>query len=295
MQQTVSIRLRQAIIKNNLEIVKRLLRRFPDLLLNTETSNGWTSLHYAAHYGHFEICVYLASIGHDANEISVDIEGYTPLHLASMQNREQTIHFLAQKFPTTLDKATTPVKTVGYTALILASREGHNASASLLLDFGADINKPDAEGSRPIHYASEYGHRMVIRTLIERDADFKAKNNLGWTPLQYASSTATWSYLNAIMTEVEKRQKAEQKKKLLESKLRLERPSRSSSLNTNLELQAVPMTPEEHEKIDNGNNDQLIINVVAAKETETETETEMVRGNGQVKEVDKAVELNTQA
>ncbi|KAK9368749.1 ankyrin repeat-containing domain protein [Lipomyces kononenkoae] len=245
--QTPSSRLRKAIINNNLAIVERLLRRFPALLVNADITNGWTSLHYAAYHGHFEICVYLTSLGHDLNEISLDTLGYTPIHLSAMKNHEQTTHFLAQKFPHTLDMLTSSTKTIGYTPLILASREGNDASVNILLDFGAEINKSDYEGNRAIHFASEYGHKKVMRTLIERGADYKTPNLLGWTALQYSFSSSSRGYLSAITLEVERRHDMEQKLKALEHKLMLEKPiakvehtPETSSITTDGEIDVLP-------------------------------------------------------
>ncbi|KAK9467794.1 ankyrin repeat-containing domain protein [Lipomyces arxii] len=225
--QMPSSRLRHAIIDNNLAIVERLIRRFPELLVNADITNGWTSLHYAAYHGHFEICVYLTSLGHDLAEISFDIQGYTPLHLAAMRNHEQTIHFLAQKFLQTLDFTTNAKKTPGYTPLILATKEGHDASVNLLLDFGAEIDKADVFGNRPIHYASEYGHQKVMKSLVERGTNYKTKNKLGWSPIEYSFSIQTRSYLSAITLEIERRKEAELKKRLLDQKLMLEKPTTS--------------------------------------------------------------------
>ncbi|AOW04431.1 ankyrin repeat-containing domain protein [Yarrowia lipolytica] len=92
-----STRLRQAIINDNLAVVSRLVRRFPDLLENIDPKNGWSSLHYAGYYGHYLICTYLVSKGHDTVEVSLDFEQRTPLHLAASKNHEQTVHFLAQQ------------------------------------------------------------------------------------------------------------------------------------------------------------------------------------------------------
>ncbi|KAK9452761.1 ankyrin repeat-containing domain protein, partial [Dipodascopsis uninucleata] len=200
-----SSRLRCAIVRNDVAIVKRLLKRFPELLENADDRNGWTSLHYAAYHGHFEICVHLASLGHDANEISSDRDGYTPLHLGAMRNWERTVHFLAQKFPETIDFKTATGKTAELTALVLAAREGHDATVNVLLDFGADVDGADKFGNRAIHYASAYGHRKVLRTLVERGADYKRRNTLGWTAQQYSFSSSTWSYLNIITLESDKR------------------------------------------------------------------------------------------
>ncbi|KAK9446932.1 ankyrin repeat-containing domain protein [Limtongia smithiae] len=219
-----SERLRHAVIHNNLAIVQRLLRRFPSLLYNTDLDNGWTSLHYAAYHGNFEICVFLCSLGHDAAEISLDTEEHTPLHLSSMANREQTIHFLAQKFPYTIDWVTSADKTVSYTALLLAAEAGHDASVNILLDFGADIDKPDSQGNRAIHYASQSGYKKVMRMLVDRGADYKSPNLSGWTPMDYCFSIQTRTFFSSITIEIERRQEAELRKKLLEKKLSAERP-----------------------------------------------------------------------
>ncbi|KAJ8100488.1 ankyrin repeat-containing domain protein [Lipomyces tetrasporus] len=253
--QTPSSRLRRAIISNSHTIVERLIRRFPDLLLNTDMTNGWTSLHYAAYHGHFEICVYLTLLGHDADEISLDTLGYTPLHLSALKNHEQTTHFLAQKFPHTLDMPTSSSKTVGYTPLILASKEGNDASVNILLDFGAEIDKSDSEGSRAIHFASEFGHKKVMKTLIERGADYKSSNLLGWTAMQYSFSSSSRSYLSAITLEVERRHDAELRQKALEHKLSLERPT--ATLSGHIPEECHTSADEKMKDLDTFNKDEV--------------------------------------
>ncbi|KAK9475328.1 ankyrin repeat-containing domain protein [Dipodascopsis tothii] len=248
-----SVRLRQAIINDKLSIVQRLLRRFPDLLTNPDPGNGWTSLHYAAYHGHFDICVVLTSLGHDSTEISLDVTGHTPLHLSALKNREKTVHFLAQKFPEVIDWRTSPSKTVGYTALILASKEGHGASASILLDFGASVDLGDLEGSRPLHYAAAYGHRKVIRTLVERGADYKTPNFLGWTPLSFSFSVSTWNYLSSLMLERDNDKKRKLKQKQLEDKLRLEKsPSIGSAKSLRSVTSASSADPDDLVKVRTG-------------------------------------------
>ncbi|KAK9463165.1 ankyrin repeat-containing domain protein [Lipomyces oligophaga] len=247
-----SVRLRQAIVDNDGGTVRRILRRYPTLLVNTDlesrTTAGWTNLHYAAYYGNFELCVYLTGLGHDSEEVSLDWADFTPLHVCAQRNNEQTIHFLAQKFPACLDMSTVCAREFmqpgsdpdqeliddaftsqtdahvpdmpsfgaiaaatgssagsnsaivvglncpplprripgGYTPLILASQQGLDATVNILLDFGAAVDKPDAQGNTPLHYAAMYGHSRVLRTLIDRGADFTIKNSEGWRALQFS-------------------------------------------------------------------------------------------------------------
>lgn len=94
-----STRLRDAIIEGNLLIVKRLLRRHPELLTNINPANGWSSLHYAAYHGRYLICVHLIQLGHDKHEIIKTFKGNTCVHLALINGHEQTTHLLLQHFP----------------------------------------------------------------------------------------------------------------------------------------------------------------------------------------------------
>ena len=57
-QAEASTRLREAIIVNDLPLVKRLLKSTPSLLQNPKFEDkGNTSLHLAALYGHVEVAV----------------------------------------------------------------------------------------------------------------------------------------------------------------------------------------------------------------------------------------------
>lgn len=164
--------------------------------------------------------VILTQLGHDAAEVSLDSSNCTSLHLAALKNHEQTIHFLAQKFPSTIDSTSTPL---GYTPLILACDNGHDASVNLLLDFGANPEKPDILGNTPLHHAVEYGHRKVIRSLLERGANYKSTNTAGWMPSQYSFSVSIKSFLNNLTIEIERRADEQIKKEMLQQKLLAEK------------------------------------------------------------------------
>ncbi|ODQ66767.1 ankyrin [Nadsonia fulvescens var. elongata DSM 6958] len=197
-------RLRWAIINNQLSIVKRLLERFPDLLTNIDSSNGYSNLHYAASNGHHPICVYLVSKGHDKQEISLNFVRQTPLHLATASNHEQTVHFLCREFPHTIDGfKSTPDK---YTPIILAAKLGHDPVLNILLDFDADINAVDNKGNRAVHYAAAGGFVRVLRTLADRQADFETSNYEGWKPFQYAATYKIEDWIKNYLVQKKQQQ-----------------------------------------------------------------------------------------
>jgi ankyrin repeat protein len=66
-----------------------------------------------------------------------------------------------------LDKGAevTPVTTNGWTALHVASQQGHQEIAVMLLMKGADKTAKDAKGLRPVDRAREKGHAALVPLL----------------------------------------------------------------------------------------------------------------------------------
>ena len=76
----------------------------------------------------------------------------------------------------------------GYTALILASYNGHESTTRLLLDHGAAVDAPDAaRGNTALHGVAFKGFDAIARTLIAADADVDARNFAGQTALMMAT------------------------------------------------------------------------------------------------------------
>jgi ankyrin repeat protein len=73
------------------------------------------------------------------------------------------------------------------TALVFAAREGDLASATLLLDAGADINQTTEYGWTPLLTAVNNRNYALAAFLIERGADVNLANKGGWTPLYLAT------------------------------------------------------------------------------------------------------------
>jgi ankyrin repeat protein len=75
----------------------------------------------------------------------------------------------------------------GETALMLAAIHNQLDLAKVLIERGADINKP---GWTPLHYAASRGHRDMMRLLLDNDAYIDSESANGTTPLMLAAYSA---------------------------------------------------------------------------------------------------------
>lgn len=195
-----SDRLRQAIIDGRVATVALILGRQPRLLKNTDSTNGWTSLHYAAYHGHYEMCKLLIERGHDRFEVSLTHDRCTALHLAAARNRERSLHYLAQHLERSIDWKNQRHET----ALMVSVAHGNDPCVNLLLDFGADIECGDLDGTRPLHVAAAMGHVKILRTLLDRGADAASPNALGWMPADYSSSVHVQTYFKTLIEDLKR-------------------------------------------------------------------------------------------
>ena len=69
----------------------------------------------------------------------------------------------------------------GWTALMLASLNGHQQVVELLLKQHADINTQNEGGWTALMIASLNGHHQIVELLVKEHADINTQNEGGWT------------------------------------------------------------------------------------------------------------------
>ena len=84
------------------------------------------------------------------------------------------------------------------TALMLAANANDLASANLLIEAGASVNRPNWT---PLHYAASKGHTAMMRLLIENDAYVDAESPNGTTPLMMAAYYASPNAVKLMLEE----------------------------------------------------------------------------------------------
>merc|ERR1711977_174232 len=80
------------------------------------------------------------------------------------------------------------VTTQNETPLHKAAREGRESHVRKLLEFGADINLPDAFGDTALHHGAWSGDHSVVKRLMEAGASKNTPNNAGQTPVHKAKT-----------------------------------------------------------------------------------------------------------
>jgi len=84
------------------------------------------------------------------------------------------------------------------TALMLAANANDLASANLLIEAGASVNR---QNWTPLHYAASKGHTAMMRLLIENDAYIDAESPNGTTPLMMAAYYASPNAVKLVLEE----------------------------------------------------------------------------------------------
>jgi len=150
------------------------LKARPAAVRDRDPRERATPLSWAARTGNLEACLYLLSLGAEAN--TADRSGDRPLHAAVGRGDAE----LAREL---LRAGAEPgaAGTGGATPLHLACARGSFALVELLLDRGAPLDASDREGDTPLHAAAAAGRLEICEYLLLRGASRSAKNRRGLT------------------------------------------------------------------------------------------------------------------
>lgn len=67
----------------------------------------------------------------------------------------------------------------GFTALIIAARQGRKDCARILIGHGADLDKVDNQGHTALIWASFFGYTEIATMLVDKGADLDARGKRG--------------------------------------------------------------------------------------------------------------------
>jgi ankyrin repeat protein len=177
------IPLQEAVIWGYTEAVEYLLSRGADADIQDE--KGWTPLHLAAMDAREDIAKMLINEGAEVNARGTSY-GFTPLDL-SVTPSDQSLPLIELLLDAGADvNAEGPFG--GWTPLHKAANLRNLRAAQLLLNRGANANARDERGETPLHLAAVTGEVGMVKLLLIRGAEVNRKQNEGLTALDYAVS-----------------------------------------------------------------------------------------------------------
>ena len=194
--------------------------------INRPNSNGATSLFYAASHGHLAAVKLLlargartdgwrscksdplcmtASQGHTACvqalvaagcPIIVDRKyGFSALNEAAQYGHPEILHYLLQQGASP-DAESTPN---GGAPLLIAAMQGQLPCMQVLLNDGADINRPDADGKTALYWAAYDGSIAALELLLSRHANVQGWQSCENDPLYIAAFKGHIACVKALL------------------------------------------------------------------------------------------------
>jgi ankyrin repeat protein len=140
-----------------------LLEETPDVIA-AHSTDGWTPLHLAVHFGQMEAAQLLLARGAPISAHSQGAEANTPLHAAVAGKRAEMAEMLVAAGADVHAR-----DSWGWTALHHAAHEGMTPLVTYLLEHGAELDAMGNDGRTPRQLARDEGHDGVAKALEEAD------------------------------------------------------------------------------------------------------------------------------
>lgn len=147
-----------------------------------------TPLHIASEIGCKNIVKYL--LKKKARRNIINIDGHTPIHIASMGLHHDIIDLLIEENTNLINSLDNNKRTSLHLALLshnFGYEEAVNKTVTLLLNNGANLEQPDLEGRTVLHYAAKGAYHQILPMILENRSELlKMADNMGWTSLHIA-------------------------------------------------------------------------------------------------------------
>ena len=166
-------------------------KKIEDLILHNREK-----LEFMKYIGVCELCINGVTILQNNSDESFNFD--TALLEAAQAKQAEIIEFILRiescSDPNTQDND-------GRTALMVASKNGHQQVVELLLNEKADLNIQNNDGMTALMLASKNGHQQVVELLLNEKADPNIQNNDGRTALMLASGNGHQQVVELLLNE----------------------------------------------------------------------------------------------
>lgn len=166
-----------AVENDQVKIVKVLLKYNPKVnyICTLGNEEGYTPLHFATKGTNEEIVDILLNSGADINAVARN--GKTPLHLSVESGCVNIVKRLLIYKPENVSCNSGVDE--GYTPLHTAAKESKEEIIELLLKYGVHINAITKKGKTPLHLAVEYSRLNNVKILLAYEADINCSSASG--------------------------------------------------------------------------------------------------------------------
>lgn len=171
----------RAIEKNDIDVVKAMLQKDPQLIYLEEANEYATPLMAAAYRNHLDILKVLVQAGALLN--AIDKNGNTALMYALMNPKpSKMVEFFIKR------KANlSTINEENFTPIHIAVCKGHTESIKLLVKGGVSLEEKGPRGRPPLSTAAMGLEGKCIHALVSLGADLEGRDQFSMTPLMLAA------------------------------------------------------------------------------------------------------------
>ena len=141
-------------------------------------------LDFAARFSTPDVIKLLIDGGADLGLTSRNYDHYTALHWAAQEGKVENVKCLIDCGPKNLMNKESRYRDV---ALGVAASYGQPKVLKALIEYGADVNRKNDDGTTVLFNAASSGNAEAVNVLIEAGADVNVQANDGDTPLHVAA------------------------------------------------------------------------------------------------------------